>query len=212
MTIKDVYNTYGIPPNLQEHMIRVASVVAHIEEHWIGPTVEWKIAIQTALLHDIGNIVKFDLDNHPEFLGEGQNDLECWRNKQQEMIKTYGSDDHEATRKILFELDVDKNIIETILLKSFSNSINTKNSNNWILKILYYADLRVLPFGIGTLDNRINDVKDRMPKYTNRPDFMILVNACYDIESQIQDNLDIQINEMSNETIPLNQAFLATTI
>lgn len=37
-----------------------------------------------------------------------------------------------------------------------------------------------------------------MPKYTSRPDFEELVNACKQIENQIENNLDITVNDINN--------------
>jgi hypothetical protein len=69
------------------------------------------------------------------------------------------------------------------------------------VKILYYADLRTLPFGIGTLEDRLEDVRNRMPKYTSRPDFKDLVEACRQIENQLQQNLDVPVVEINNDSV-----------
>ena len=69
MKVVEVYKKFGIPPNLQEHMLRVFEVTSYIEKHWKGETVDWDLAKKIALLHDLGNVVKFDFDKHPEFLG-----------------------------------------------------------------------------------------------------------------------------------------------
>ena len=58
----------------------------------------------------MGNIIKFDLNYFPEFnqpLG-----LEYWKNIQNEFKEKYGKDEHEATQKILKELNIDKRVIE----------------------------------------------------------------------------------------------------
>lgn len=117
------------------------------------------------------------------------------------MIKKYGSDDHEATRKMLEEINIEEGIIGIILAKSFGNSVATKNSDNWYLKILFYADMRVLPDGVGTLEERIEDVRTRMPKYANRPDFPDLVAACREIEGQIQQKMNVSVSEISDQIL-----------
>jgi len=213
MKIIDIYQKFGIPPNLGEHMLRVCSIVEYLEQHWKSDTkVDWKETKKIALLHDLGNIVKFDFDKHPEFLGDEQKNVDHWRKKQAETIKKYGNDDHKATEAMLSELEIDDSSIKLILNKSFGNSIETVQSNNWILKILYYADLRTLPFGIGSLTDRINDVRERMPKYTNRPDFEDLVNACQKIEEQLQQNLNISVNEINDKNVKIDASFLELEI
>ena len=92
--------------------------------------------------------------------------------------------------------------------KSFGNSSAVKNSNNWPLKILYYADLRTLPSGIGTTKERLDDVRVRMPKYTNRPDFGDLVSACLEIEKQIQQNLDVPVSRVNNQNVVIDESLL----
>ena len=202
MRIKNIYQKFGTPPNLQEHMMRVCGIVIFIKNHWKGDIkVDWSLANKVALLHDLGNFVKFDLNKYPKFLGKEQSNIDYWKKKQREVIGKYGSDDHEATRKMLEEIGVNQQTIEIILNKSFGNSVETRDSNNWILKILYYADLRTLPSGIGSLEERIADVRDRMPKYTTRPDFGDLINACCDIEKQLQHCVNVSLSEINDKSI-----------
>ena len=56
MKISEVYKKFNIPPNLQEHMLKVCSIVSFIEKHWTREEVNWGLAKKVALLHDIGNI------------------------------------------------------------------------------------------------------------------------------------------------------------
>jgi len=104
-------------------------------------------------------------------------------------------------KKAIEELGIDKEMIKIILSKSFGESLATRDSNNWPLKILYYADLRTLPLGIGTLEARMQDVRNRMPKYTSRPDFEDLVHACKDLELQLQSNLSKSVFEINDKVI-----------
>lgn len=208
MTVSEVYQKFGIPPNLQEHMLRVWAVVDFLERHWTGEKVDWKATKLAALLHDLGNIVKFDFDKHPEFLGDEVKNIDFWRQAKNAVIAKYGEDDHEATREMLQEIGLGSDLIETILSKSFGRSVATAESDNWPLKILYYADLLVLPSGVGTLEDRMADVRQRMPKYTERPDFEDLVNACRQIEAQIQANLTVPVSEITNDGIKIDREVL----
>ena len=197
MKISEIYKNFKIPPNLQEHMFRVYSIVCFIEKHWKGEKVDWKLVKKIALLHDMGNIIKFNLDNHPEFLGTEAPRIDYWKKVQKEIIQKYGLDEEAATRKMLEEIEIDEKSIQIIEDKAFGNSVAIKNSNDWHLKLLYYADLRTLPFGVGTLEERLSDVSARMPKYTSRPDFEDLVSACRETEQQIQTNLDLYVSEIT---------------
>lgn len=208
MKIIDIYEKFGIPPNLQSHMLRVCGIVYHIQKHWTGQAVDWDMTKRVALLHDLGNIVKFDFEKHPEFLEDEQKNIERWKQVQSEVIQKYGADDDEVTKKMLEELGASPELIEIIFSKRFANSVEVKNSDNWTLKLLYYADLRTLPFGIGSLEERISDIQGRMPKYTKRPDFASLVDACRGIEKQVAQNIDIPVSEINATSVVVNKDFL----
>lgn len=201
MKIKDIYKTYGVPPNLQEHMFRVTKIALFICDNWSGNVkLDRNKVKKSALLHDMGNIVKFDFKNS-ELFGLKAGKVNRWKKKRKEIISKYGTDDHLVTKKILLELGIDKNIITIILSKSFGNSIDISKSNDWTLKTLLYSDLRALPTKIGTLKARFKDIVDRMPKYSNRPDIDDLFNACREIENSIQQNVNIDLGSITEKTI-----------
>ncbi|KKU02892.1 MAG: hypothetical protein UX88_C0035G0003 [Candidatus Woesebacteria bacterium GW2011_GWC2_47_16] len=214
MKISDVYQKLSVPPNLQEHMLKVCGVVTFIEGYWIGgEEIDWNFIKKAALLHDVGNIVRFDFDNHPEFLRDEQSRVGYWRDVQKQMVEKYSKDDHAATKKILQEVGVDEKLIEIIWEMRFGKSVATRDSNNWPLKIILYADLRTLPLGIGTLEERLHDVRQRLSKYSTRADFKDLVNACRDIEKQIQQKVNIPLEQISDETLEIDsQVSLETEI
>ncbi|MDB5244174.1 MAG: hypothetical protein JWN18_44 [Parcubacteria group bacterium] len=196
MTIKDVYKKFNIPPNLETHMLTVAQVVCGIKDHWKGSSINWNFIIGAALLHDVGNIVKFNFDAHPEFLGKEEVNIEYWRKVKQEVITKYGSDDHMASGNMLKEINVSAELHNLIQNKSFSNAVEVAEGNDWYSKILLYADMRVMPHGIATLEERLSDVRNRMPQYTSRPDFESLLDAARGIEGEIAGNLDALITSI----------------
>lgn len=208
MKIEDIYRKFGVPPNLQEHMMCVTGVTSFIEGHWKNKDneIDWDLAKKIALLHDLGNVVKFDLDRHLDFLGTGEeSNIDYWRGMQKKIIDTYGTDDHEVTKKMLQEIIVSQEAIDLIQSKGFGNSVATKNSDSWLLKILFYADMRTLPKGIGTLQERVADIRGRMPKYSSRSDFEDLVSACQEIERQIQINIDISVLDINSRSVEVNK-------
>jgi len=208
MKISEVYKKFNIPPNLQEHMLKVFSTVSFIKEHWTGEEVNWDLIVKAALLHDLGNIVRFDFDNHPEFLREEPPRIDYWKGVQERMVEKYGKDDHVATKKILQEAGADEKLIEIIWEMRFGESVATRDSNSWPLKIILYADLRVLPLGIGTLEERLADIRHRLLKYAARADFENLVEACRDIEKQIQEKVNVPLKQISEESVKMDQVLL----
>jgi len=191
MKINQIYQKFSVPYNLQEHMFRVFGVVSAIGKDWQGEKLDWDLLKKLTLLHDLGNIVKFNLKDDEMYLKETQ----------RQMIEKYGANDHEATGKMIRELGFDKNSVEIVQQKSFGNSVAIANSQNYLLKILYYADMRVLPNGVGQLEERLTDVRSRMPKYTNRPDFEDLVNSSREIEKQIQEKVSVALSSVDSKTI-----------
>lgn len=213
MTIEEVYKKFTIPPNLAEHMLTVTKVTCSIRDHWRGNEVDWNFVIKSALLHDIGNIVKFRFDTNPEFLGKEEKNIEYWKDIQKKIIDAYGSDDHIASGNMLKEVGVAGKLFDVIQNKSFANAIELAQENDWYSKILLYADMRVMPHGIVSLEDRLSDVRNRMPQYTNRPDFEELLDAARDIEKQIAKTLDKPINEIDwGNTKESDMGLLSTVV
>lgn len=184
-----IYENFGIPQNLEEHMLRVTRVGILIVDGWKEP-IDMNLVIKAALVHDLANIVKFKL--------EPGSPLES---KQQEMVAKYGSDDHTATAKMLQELGVDEKLIEVVQMKSFGNAIEVTASNNWPLKILFYSDMRVIPTGVVDLETRLTDVVTRLEKYRNHPKKEQLLQSTREVEKQIQEMTETTLAEINDKSV-----------
>lgn len=202
----DIYEKFNIPPNLQEHMFRVAGITSFILDHWKGKEIDKDKIIKLALLHDLGNIVKFDLEKHPDLLGKEKPRLEYWKKVQKEVKEKFGSDDHDVANKMLREIGVDEEMIDTISQKSFGNSTETEKSDNWGLKILLYSDLRAGPFRVMPLKERLEEAIPRLEKYKNLPHLDRLLQTARNIEKQIQSHLDTNVSEISEQSIDMNES------
>lgn len=189
MKARDIYQKFGIPENLQKHMLRVTRVGILITEGWKGE-INKDLIIKAGLVHDLANMVKFKLDTVSELI-----------EKQKEVITKYGSDDHTATEKMLREIGVSEEIIEVVQNKSFGNAIKVVSGDNWPLKILFYSDMRVIPTGVVDLETRLNDVVTRLEKYKNNPDKDKLIESAREIEKQIQEKTITELNEISDEEV-----------
>ena|SRR5258708_3846168 len=168
MTIVEAYEQYKIMPQLQLHQLRVASVADVICKGMIKPP-ESRPIITACLLHDMGNIIKFDLNAFPEFLQpEG---LEYWQQVQNDYFAKYGMDEHLATKRIAQELGVSSRVYELIHSIGFD-----KTEENFFLddlgrKICEYSDDRVAPQGVVTLLERCDDLETRYgQKYPSEVD------------------------------------------
>lgn len=211
MKVKEAYKKYEIPPNLQAHSLQVTKISLFIANHWCGDNIDKKLILKAGLLHDLGNIVKFQIEKYPEFLGKERKRLNYWLRIQKKMIKKYGKDDLQATKKMLRELGVDSEVLQIIMGKNFHQVIKTEKSDNWTLKVLFYADLRVGPFGIVSLKERFKEVIPRVKIYREADNLNELVKACYRIEKQIQANLDVDVSKITEELIEKDDTELLNT-
>lgn len=166
MTIATVYQNYQIPPNLQRHQLQVAAVVKFLQSHWSGPAVQWQVATLAALLHDMGNILKF---KRP-FLGELEPDAQRWLAVQDQFQAKYGSDVHTATRAIIVELISPD---QPLILKEGPAILDTidgmkrmfvgSSDVSWATRAVEYADSVVTPRGIENFETRMADLIERYP-------------------------------------------------
>lgn len=162
MNIQQIYDKYHIMKNLQEHQYRVAAVGKYICDRY-KQTINAKLVITTCLIHDMGNILKFDLLRFPEFLEpEG---LEYWQNVKEEFRKKYGDSEHLATERIAEELGMSNDVIEILNNMGSSKSEDTYINGSIERKVCAYVDMRVAPFGVDSFRNRMEDLRIR---YANK--------------------------------------------
>ena len=51
-----------------------------------------------------------------------------------------------------------------------------------------------------------------MPKYTSRPDFEDLVEACQNIGKQIEEKINVQANQINDKNVKVDRDFLELEI
>lgn len=203
--IGEIYEHYKIMPNLAEHQRRVAAVAEQICRSF-DEKLHVAEVISACLLHDMGNILKFDLISFPQFL-EPQG-LAYWQEIKNDFEKKYGVDEHNATLRIAKEIGVFERTFEYIDAIGFSKAGENARQNDFGKKICAYADMRVGPFGILTLEERFADGKKR---YENRKTGAGLTlsswqraemaGALSDIERQIFSRTKIGAGDISDSSI-----------
>lgn len=167
MKIQDIYIKYQIPKHLQEHQIRVAAVAWEICTN-LDKEVPTQEIITAALLHDMGNIIKFTF-NSPLEPYKDLKKKEKLLKLQKKFIDKYGSDVEIATYKILQEISFPeelKKYFEWIGGKNIQKKIDQGlvNEENLENLILVYSDSRVSISGIVSLEERIDEVANRNPR------------------------------------------------
>lgn len=197
MKIIDIYKKYSIPPQLQLHQLRVASVAKVICDNLQIP-VDTSEVLSADLLHDMGNIIKFDLTLFPEYLEpEG---LDYWQNVKNNFINKYGPDEHVATEKIAEEISENKRIHDILKHIGASRLDAVNSSDDVAYKIANYADDRVSVDGIVPFEELIKERKNRNSKITDEY-FMQLVEKIGLNEEFIQKVSKIELKDISDGMI-----------
>jgi 5'-deoxynucleotidase YfbR-like HD superfamily hydrolase len=207
--ILDIYSQYKIMPTLQKHQLRVAAAAKQICDAIVGP-IDKEGVVDVCLAHDMGNIIKFDLTYFPDFVQpEG---LEYWQVVKDEYIQKYGSEEHVATEMICKEIglsDIQTEYLEAI---GFSRVKKALASDSLEKKICCYADQRVGPRGVLTVQERLIEGRKR---YEGRKDkamvseqFEELAEALQKLEQEIFSHTSITPSDISDQSIaPIIKSF-----
>jgi len=196
----EIYKKYPVPRLLQKHHIRVASVGAYIASHFKNPgKIDKILVIKTLLLHDIGNIVKFNLDK-PEYMSRTEwKNINVWRKKQDLYRKKYESE-HTATLEMVKSLGIDKvpNHLKHVGVSRLPQVVKSQDYN---LKLITYADLRCAPFSIVSINQRFDDIATR---YKNTKHSLSKVNQMAKrrnmallLEKQLQEVVNIELTDIT---------------
>lgn len=195
-SILDIYDKYEIPENLREHMLRVAGVCGFIIDHTSVP-LNSKIIIETALTHDLGNILKFDLNVSKKYYDFSVEQLEKINKAKEKYSKIYGNDCDAMTRDILTKENLNPKISELLRHFVFEDVEEIEESKMEDKKILKYADLRVGMTGIISLEDRINDAIPRYPGVFTQD----RCNASFEIEKTIFLHSNIKPKDITDEAV-----------
>lgn len=204
--INSVYDRLHVMPNLREHMFRVAAVGALICDNWTGPDIDKNTIVAVLLVHDIGNIVKFRLDT-PESramvssMGGGGTD---WQAVQSQIIQRYGTDDHVVTHKMMSELGVSERFLWLLDVAGnvFKSPDAVLESDDFELKLCFYPDLRVGPYGVVDGEQRIKDLINRYKYDNNRAEIYTAFYArLKTFENQIFGHVRLRPEEINDASV-----------
>ena len=161
-----IYDEYEIPENLRQHIRWVARVGRRVAEclRGKGRDADPDFVERLCMIHDMGNIIKFDLNS--KMNRELGLNTDYWKAVKEKFIRKYGNDEHMATIKIAKELGFDEEAKALEKLKNIDWN-ELLEGNDWNIKAFVYADLRVAPYGITTMEERLRDFVER---YSDRPE------------------------------------------
>ena len=201
--ITDIYEQYKIMSHLQMHQLKVAAVAKQIIDA-LPVVVDTNAVLTACLLHDMGNVIKFNLVHTKEIFGFSDEEIQEIAHIQKEFIEKYGDDEHVVIIEIAKEIGVSKKIITLISQHQFITICIDKDGKNLEQKILHYADLRVGPLGILSYQERMDDAGRR---YRNHPKKSLeekkrleLVACGKEIEKQLFSSLSIKPEDITDES------------
>jgi len=216
MNILEIYKKYQIMPQLQEHQLAVAAVAEMICENFKPsprtplpegegkPYLDHDIIVAACLLHDMGNIVKFNFDQTKEYKLAPQEvgRLDYWKVVKEKFMAKYGTDSHNVTIKIIKEIGVSARVFELIDCVGFDQGADNAATDDFGKKICAYSDMRVMPAGACSLEERMADLRVR---YKNHPEGAhnrdVFEAALRQIERQIFENCDIKPEDITEKAI-----------
>jgi hypothetical protein len=217
LSIQEVYKKFEVMPQLQEHMLRVAAVGQAVCQASPLPINQSNV-IEACLLHDLGNIIKFDLTKFPEFLEpEG---LDHWKNVQNDFFARYGFDEHVATLMMAKDIGVKPEVyalVKAIGFNEFMTEVNLEKP--WYeLWACEYADMRVTPTGVVSLGQRVADLEERYGKKYHHPDHVAKRQQFHEIMKHVESELfakttikpsDINDSSIASSVIALKNYILS---
>jgi hypothetical protein len=165
--------------------------------------VDAEVVVTACLLHDMGNILKFTFDSPDEwFEPEGK---DYWRKVQREIAKQYDTwDEHKLSLIIAKELGVKPEVLVCIESIDFGKTLETLARPEIEPKICDYADLRVTPYGVVSLDERLEEGNKR---YKDRPDKWLaddvrekILQACHDNEASLFASSKLKPEDITDKT------------
>ena len=128
-----ILKKHEVPQNIVDHSLKVKEVAINIAESLskAGEDIDQNLVLSSALLHDIAKYKCLDKDKH--HVGEGA--------------------------RILKEEGFEK--IAKIVSKHGLTAVFEKKFQSWEEKVIYYADKRVKEDKVVSLEERIEDLKER---------------------------------------------------
>lgn len=199
--ITEIYKQYDITALLALHQMRVASVADMICGSLSIPVDKQNI-IKACILHDMGNIVKFDFNNLTEH--NEQEGVERLKSIQRDFILKYGNNDHLANLAIAKELDMPERVCDLI------NHLDSKlikeiiETDDFGKKICIYSDSRVSPHGIVSVEHRSLEAVERYKNHSHtfsEEDRVYFVEKMSEIEKQIFSYSNIKPEDINDDSI-----------
>lgn len=209
-SIVQIYQNYQVPPNLQQHMLRVGAVGKLALDHWQGEKIDKQHILDALLVHDMGNLIKFELDKQQskkmlKTTKKTKASTKNWKKIQQQMIERYGSNADRANELIAQELSLHQRTQKLLMHHSFERLVEIAPENHWEEKLVFWADLRIAPQGLVSAEARIQDLKDRYEhrdeRWADSSLYNLWLKTAITIERQLNQRTSINLQEITQQDL-----------
>lgn len=205
MKIVAIYKNNPVPQLLQQHQIRAAALGAYLSDNFENPNkVDKVLIIKSLLLHDMGNVIKFDLANNFLTTEENKN-IKFWEAQQKIYKNKYNNDEHLATYQMVKELKNTEDVYEVLTHTGSSRLQEVLASPNFNLKIVTYADLRCAPFAVVKINERFDEIikryKGRDHQLSDVEEVELRRKRGLELEIQLQNEISSPLEEITDKTI-----------
>ena len=199
ITPRQIFVQFEIHSVLQTHLLRVTSLMDFLVQHWQGPNLNRQLLLETMLLHDLGNLIKFDLRPNAFVKLMKSSELPRYRALQAQWQAQYGFDVDEVTSRLIRQLPLhhQAQIIDLIMNHAEGTTNAVVTSDNWTQKLCDYTDFRVGPHGLLTLAERFTDLtvryRDRRDNWQDTDQIQRHLELFQTLESQLQTHLSCDL-------------------
>ncbi|MDE1874041.1 MAG: hypothetical protein KGI04_02890 [Candidatus Micrarchaeota archaeon] len=203
-SINDIYERFAIPPWLQLHMLRAGAVSNIICDSLSRITVNARDVVASTLIHDLGNIIKSNLDTNAALMGSEAARLDYWKSVKAETIAKYGGDEHIATVEMAKSIGASPRVIRIIENIGVPKIEAVGASADFEQKISSYSDLRVGPFGILSLRQRFEDFRERYKgraKTLTPERFEIVYGFAQQLENEVLNKTSLKQEQINDRSI-----------
>lgn len=177
-------------------MLRVASLGKHICDNWVGLPIQKEDVIWTSLMHDIAKPMSFKLDVTEKFVSS-KAELERLKILKNNLIQKYGTDEHLAMGSICREIGLSNRICSHLENFDWLQAESFLESENWEGLIPIYCDMRISPYGIMHVEERITDLATRTP-VTN---FRQLLHSGQRVQEELQKHVAVTLSKITKDTL-----------
>jgi hypothetical protein len=202
LIVKNIYAYCYLPNILIEHMWRVTSLADKLLNSWTGPKLNQPMLLETMLLHDLGNLVKFDLSPAAPHLLLPAKALTFYHQLQKLWWLKFGQNANMTTSRLIagFPLKNSSQITKLILGHTSGTLAATVKNHDWLQKICDYTDFRVGPQGLVSLTARFADLKRRYAykhlDWADEVEVNLRLAAFKSLEAQLQNHLNCNLDRL----------------